>query len=393
MNVTIRSSAPIKAGSKGIVNNVQALRAIAAFLVVLDHLNAVVLKSDPSRLSFLVPFQCFGQAGVDLFFVISGFVMVATSWNDFGSIVSSRSFLIRRLLRIYPPYWILILPIATAYIVAGRSFMHARGGNVDVAASLLLLPSSQLHLLDVSWTLTFEIFFYIVFALILIVNRRFLLPLLGVWALGEIAAVSLWSDAANPWISFIATPLPLEFITGALIGYLFRSERMPFSRILGSLGLAIAVIVFLIVATHPPDAKLTNLRLIEFGIPASLVIYGAVGSEVHRGVKAPGWLVELGNSSYATYLWHSPVILICALLATRFNIHGTVVSALAVTVTLCLVYVVSTLAYRRLERPLTIYLNKLVTVHTKRKGYFVAGTPVSVGTSLICDKPVGDFVS
>lgn len=380
-------------GGRELVRSVQALRAIAALLVVLDHLNWVVIKIDPTNHSFLKPFEYFGQAGVDLFFVISGFIMVATNWNHFGSIRFGPSFLGKRFLRIFPPYWILILPIATAYFIAGRKFMHARGGNVDVVASILLFPTSQLHLLDISWTLTFEIFFYLIFSIIVVVQRRFLLPLLAIWTVSEVVAMMIWGNSANPWANFVGTPLPLEFIAGALIGNQYRSQRMPLALVIGSLGLLTASLVFFAVLIFQPDAKLTNLRLLTFGIPASLIIYGAVGLEMKKRFLAPRWLVEFGNSSYATYLWHSPVILLCAAIGARLNGRGVVIPTFVVIATFLLVYAVSTLAYRALEKPVISFLGNLITRNRSDRGLIANPVITEVKGPLNRDKSRIDFVS
>jgi len=111
--------APVSVGATPkVLKNVQALRAVAALLVVLDHVNTLLVHSDPNAKTLLSSFGYFGGFGVDLFFAISGFIMVTTNWNAFERPRAGVTFLLRRIARIYPPYWIVLVPIALAYLVA-----------------------------------------------------------------------------------------------------------------------------------------------------------------------------------------------------------------------------------------------------------------------------------
>ena len=345
------------------LKNVQALRAIAAMLVVFDHMNGVLANTDPHTRTFFDAFRYFGNFGVDLFFVISGFIMVATNWDAFARAGSSQTFILRRLARIYPPYWLVLLPILVAFMVAPHQFMHAHEGRADVLASILLLPQEYDPLLIVSWTLTFELFFYAIFAVLLRAKREALLPLLGVWAALQIVLALTLHGAANSYVGFLGTPLPLEFIMGAGIGYLFRLGTMPLARSLGAIGIVVSLVVWIASATPGATADLGMnglSRVLQFGMPAALIVYGAVGWEGLVGSIAPSWGVALGDASYAIYLWHVPIGIVVGSLANRLHVHGIVADSIVHVVCLAVIIGVSLAAYNYFERPVTTYLNKWV---------------------------------
>jgi peptidoglycan/LPS O-acetylase OafA/YrhL len=124
--------------------------------------------------AILKSFAVFGNAGVDLFFVISGFIMVATTWNLLGSGRASVSFILNRIARIYPAYYLALLPVVGIFVFKRDSFMTGHSlANTDVLASIFLYPQ-PLHkvLLGISWTLVWEMTFYIVFALMMTQPRE-----------------------------------------------------------------------------------------------------------------------------------------------------------------------------------------------------------------------------
>ena len=357
------------------LRNVQALRAIAALLVIFEHVNFGLERSDPGARLLFFAFRTSGNFGVDLFFVISGFIMVVTNWEAFGTAGASRRFLIRRLIRIYPPYWFVLLPILLVFIGNALAFMHAHIGNTDVLSSVLLLPQVKAPLLMVSWTLTFEILFYIVFACFLPMRRDSLVPVLVAWATFEVIAFVVWHGAQNPFLSLLGAPLPMEFIMGVGIGLLYRSENMPRPFTVGIVGSIIAIAVWIGIAvpgltTNPTRNDLA--RVIEYGIPAALIVYAAVGLEKREGSVANDAVVYLGDASYALYLWHMPVLVVLNMLALRLHVHGLVADFVAQMVMLVSVVFVGVSMYRYVERPLTMRLNEMFGLGSRRR--FVVGS-------------------
>lgn len=342
------------------LKTVQALRAIAALLVVCDHVNYLFSRSDPTGRTWFFTFGYFGSFGVDVFFAISGFIMVSTCWNSFGVRGTSRRFLLRRIARIYPPYWLVMIPTILAYVFGANHVMRAHAGRVDIVSSLLLLPQANLPLLLVAWTLSFEIFFYLVFAVIINMRRTLLVPLLVTWLVLEVVLAIVFKDATDPYGRFLGMPFPIEFVMGALIGRMYRVGKMPNGVVIGVAGLCAAIALWSFGAINGLTARNTTTdftRVIFFGIPASMLLYGAVSKEMYRRTCVPAWLVWTGDASYAIYLWHLPVIAIVGASAAFASVRGFWAQSAAESITIFAVLAVSFFEYRYFETPLTASLN------------------------------------
>lgn len=300
------------------------LRAVAALLVLLYHLaTATPFAANREDRAFgLVASACraVGFAGVDLFFVISGVVMAATCYERFGRRDESRRFLLRRLVRIYPLYWtatavVLAIALAAPQLTAREPFTLAQ-----IAKSIVLWPQTHFPVVAVGWTLTYEMFFYLVFAALLVVPRRTAALLLVLWAVVTIALYPV-SDLPNrPMtaqgylaLSVYASPLVLEFIAGCAIGRAARRQAMPVAALTLLVGVTVLVAAGGFVGvTYPAQAQYGALRVVTFGGAAALIAYGAVGLELAGRLRIPRWVVFWGDASYATYLTHVYVILLVA---------------------------------------------------------------------------------
>lgn len=142
------------------LSGIQLLRGLAAFVVVLFHIG--VLSNDYAGGVLYAPFMLVGSAGVDLFFVISGFVMAATTADVFDTRGAAARFAVHRFARVYPSYWLLLVPLLAFYLL-NPAGVNSKQGGVDLWASFLLTPSPYLPLLPVAWTLVHEVAFYAVF--------------------------------------------------------------------------------------------------------------------------------------------------------------------------------------------------------------------------------------
>lgn len=277
--------------------SVQMLRAIAAVAVAAVHFetvaNVVAGRGDQAlALSGLA-------TGVDLFFVISGFVMVYASANLFGSAGAPSIFIGRRLMRIVPLYW-----LATAVLI--WQFQVFSAG--DIAKSLFFIPYRDSHgslspILGVGWTLNYEMFFYAVFAATIGFQKNIAVALVAV-VLVAVVALGRLTQPANPALLLWSDPIILEFALGMLVGLLrLQGMRLPFLLQVGLLVAATTVLLFG-VPTMPPSGA----RVITCGLPASIIIAACVlGPDLTLGGRT-AWLIKmLGDASYAIYLFH-PII-------------------------------------------------------------------------------------
>lgn len=293
------------------LDNIQALRGLAVLLVLVFHLHELEAHyvSGPR---FLPDFAAIGRCGVDLFFAISGAVMVLSTRGRFGLAGETARFALRRALRIYPLYWFYSALTLSVYLLPATA-VGPGWVDVDFGASFLLWPQEKPPLLLVGWTLWHELYFYAVFALFLLGSAAGLARNLGIWALLTAAAgVAYWTWFNPPAVSILrlaTDPLTFEFIGGALLGLWWcrGNGRRGGPVLLGS-GLAL----WGLAAAIYPDSLSASvpdrwIRVLCLGIPALLVLYGALILE-RAGKILPRWLVWTGTVSYSIYLSHLLVL-------------------------------------------------------------------------------------
>lgn len=264
------------------IEGIHVLRGVAATMVVLHH----ALYAFPNN-----GWPQFGPAGVDIFFVISGFVMCLTTQAAPAGHLIGRSrqaaeFGWRRILRIVPLYWLAILWTARHQL-----------GNPAVLKDLLFIPRANpatpgliRPVLNQGWTLNFEMLFYVIFAVGMLFGRvRFLIVALGLVMLASLTALGFGGTAAT----FYSNSIVLEFGFGIL---LFRFQRFPaWSR---ATYLAILALGFVLLAEgwgHGP-------RAVSTGLPALLIVWSSL--KACEGWLKSRFLVLLGDASYAIYLFH-----------------------------------------------------------------------------------------
>jgi len=201
--------------------SIQVLRAVAALAVTVAHTYPLVgLEFGIANYPTLIT----GAAGVDLFFVISGFIMVYASEDLFEQQGAPRTFLLRRIIRIVPLYW-LVTTVLLAYMLL-RYGSPQEHSSRTIAASYFFIPTSNAAgapitpFLAVGWTLNYEMFFYLVFAFGLLLRRAAAVIILSVLLI----AFGLWGRQLSlPLsLSILADPIILEFVFGMLVALAYR---------------------------------------------------------------------------------------------------------------------------------------------------------------------------
>jgi exopolysaccharide production protein ExoZ len=304
-------------------------------------------------------------AGVDVFFVISGFIMVYTSRKLFATHDGSRLFLGRRISRIVPIYWLLTtLYVVLAYLVPAM-LNHGAPGLGEIIKSYLFIPfaqpDGQIHpVLLLGWTLNYEMFFYLLFGLALALPPR--------RAVAAVAAVLfsivLFGQFAQPLptpLAFWSDPIVLEFVFGMGLAVLLEEGFCPV--LLWRLGLVCGGLVLLHLDLAQPDGAIVLPRVLAYGIPATMLVAAAV---FHHDSAAPPaverWLSTLGDASYALYLAHPFAIrgmreiFVYTGLAPAAGLGVFVCSAVLAAVILAL------LVFQFFERPMTRALRKRLAV-------------------------------
>lgn len=338
------------------LGSIQYLRGIAAVLVVVLHISAFEREAGVGE-AMLPGWIIFASSGVDLFFVISGFVMVYTTRSAAKTAGEALRFLWRRATRIYPLYWLYTAGLLAGYWLLPGEIRRSDLEQVELLHSLLLLPQSQLPYLVVGWTLVHEMYFYAVFAVLLLLPARFLPAALAVW-LSAVAFIDLGLDPATPAMRLLGHPLTLEFILGCFAA--LAAARRPCA---GSRPAVLAVL--LLTAAWCSHYWLNQgsdpsgwLRALLFGCPYATVIYVLCSLELRGRAFENRHLLLLGGASYSLYLCHFPVLSLlskvwakCA--AGLFEADGIFIDNAAFAfAALVISSLVGILSYRLIEQPL-----------------------------------------
>jgi exopolysaccharide production protein ExoZ len=325
--------------------NVQMLRAIAAFLVVFVHLEKLAEMA-----GFAPGATYFGNSGVDLFFVISGMIMVLTTA---GGRQTAAGFLRNRLTRIAPLYWSITLFVFGVAVVAPTLLQSTTSDPVQLLKSLAFIPFARadgaMHpTVFVGWTLNYEMAFYVLFAAGMLLPGRYLgLAVTGAVLIAAVAA-GLALKPKDPALSFYVQPIVLEFAGGMALGALHpRVQVRPAWR---WPALAVGGAAFVVMLA---DAWLFPVdRALAFGVPAVVIVACAAIVE-QTGLRANlGWVQLLGAASYAVYLTHFFCTQVVVKLFEHMDLQGA--RALAgFPLAFLLVALVGVAAHLRIELPLT----------------------------------------
>jgi exopolysaccharide production protein ExoZ len=347
---------------------VQALRAVAALFVVALHAGGLLTAqfTGPD-----VPLWANGSAGVDIFFVISGLVMVLATERLADRAHAGLVFLRHRITRIVPLYWLVTTAKIAAVLVLPQLVMRTQLNWVYVLSSYALLPLHDATgefkpVLPVGWTLTYEMFFYLLVGLALHLRQPILRvagPVLGVVYLLGVLRQPFWPDAAD-----FANPIVLEFLYGVVIALALRRGRhLPAS--VAALSLSCGTVLIM---TVPVISGL--LRPFVWGLPAAMMVAGAVALEPVLAPRIPRWLLATGDASYAIYLTHGFVVPVIGLVVKRLGVSGgTSLTAVVIGGSLLASSAVGWVAYVSLERPTLALIRRqpssvrLITILSKAR--------------------------
>ena len=280
---------------------IQAARGFAANLVVLSHLSIVETKYTAGDV--LPAFTFYGIAGVDLFFVLSGFIMVAVAGHYAGPI----DFLWRRITRIYPTYWLVSLPVLALAIVAPAFVNSSIQTPISLWRSFLLIPDRTLPLLAVGWTLVHEMYFYLVFSIFLALRIPIFVGVIG-WGviLLVIAATIPGQVAVSPVLQVATSPLTAEFMMGAIVGILWtrRCAVGTISAGIGGLvGLMLSIVYIAPILSLATSPHLDSWRVVIFGVPSAMLVYAIAGLRAATPVTTTH---EISGSSRRLVVFHVP---------------------------------------------------------------------------------------
>lgn len=329
------------------INNVQALRGFAALLVVFGHA--------AYRLPGIGPF---GSFGVDIFFVISGFIMAMICDRN------PEKFFLRRLIRILPLYWAATLGVFALAKYAPALMKSTKPVWWELGLSLLFVPfykesGTTNPILFVGWTLNYEMYFYVVLALCLLVSRK-RAPVIAAAVLLIILVLCQPFGHSLAVTSMYGDLVVLEFVLGMAAYHLVRIMDQQRAKQLCPLWIGLLVIAgaTLIAMEGWQLWPMTHWnRLIPWGVPAFFLVLSA--SALSKGGRDTRikLLVLLGDASYVIYIIHTYILDGFDRVVAKRIPALTISSGLGCIVSVTLVAVLSIAIYLWAERPVVDWLS------------------------------------
>lgn len=340
--------------------SIQYLRGLAALGVVVFHASISLLENDKA----LIPFGI-GNAGVDLFFVISGFIMYFTTAHR--TVVASE-FYLKRLIRIFPLYFCASTLAFLGACLAPHLVTRFSASPNEYIRSILFIPYYCTHCqpeegikqlirpeVGQGWTLNYEVFFYLVFGLCLCVPRRFRVQSV-VMIFTLLSALGIVFRPVDPVLHTYTDSLQCEFIFGVLIGYFFLSKVPKLLRSLGVTvliaGGATSVIVQLLIPHSLP-------RVLGYGLPAASVVGCALFLELAGLIPRLPFFLVLGDASYSLYILHTFVLAILRRGWQRLfnvNLAGTHIAFIMCSIVIA--EMCGVVVFKYAERPVTLTLTE-----------------------------------
>ena len=332
------------------LRSLQACRAIAAILVVFYHTNNGIF--DPQHYFGPKPFGAifdFGFAGVDFFFVLSGFLMLHVHARDLNQPRAFGAYLWKRFSRIYPFYWVILAAVVPIYLLMPHvGTRHEYEPDVILCSVFLYPHPHNYQVLGVAWSLVYEVLFYLLFGLWILHTR------LG------ITVFLIWTGCllVYPWFAgnesgFLFNSMHLRFLAGMGVALALQRWQIPRPRLVATAGMAIFLCAGMFEAYAGPLSVST--RIVGFTLGSALTLMGLVEAERSGLLKTPNWLVYLGNASYSIYLVHYLALAVIAKTCKRLHVDQHVPLAALFVLHVVGAVVAGCLCHHWIEHPLHVW--------------------------------------
>ena len=336
------------------LQSIQILRGLAAWMVVFHHFTQVYNQYLNNN-HFSTFFTQYGAMGVDVFFVISGFVMYKSTTEK---AISPSTFMFNRIARIVPAYWFYTFLTTIILLTINKLIPFTDFESIFLIKSLLFIPAPNpsgiglYPILTVGWTLNYEMAFYLIFAGALLFRSKYQLYII---VLGIIVLQMVVPKIASDFI-FYANKISFEFLLGIAVGMMHHRHMLKISLIPAII--ATLACFEIISTTTDPHC------IMQVGIPISIVVAITISQEHY--FKLNKWLINLGDWSYSTYLCHVLILSIGFRLMTIWDLNIWIVLIIC-----CLsIYVLSWASYIFVEQA----ANRLIKnnfVASQRRSYIV----------------------
>ncbi len=345
------------------------MRAVAALSVLIYHFSIQFNAAGGSNNHwFYYLFNQIGYAGVDFFFVISGYIMWVTTQEKQNKL-PALNFAYKRATRIFFGYW----PYFLLAVIIITFFPSLISSNTNLTGSFFLteLETSKL-LIQVAWTLQYELYFYGLFTMLLFIDKKHVLKAIG--SLVFLILVYQFYIQLQPnenllkpnsdLFNFMFSPFCLQFFTGCLLGHYFQTKRLNHLPLILLTGLAILIsAIYLqesVLYTSLISINHLNLRVVIFGSSAVLLLAVIIECEMRGRILLKKISTVLGGASYSIYLSHTLVISLVFVLGWQnWMLLNSESPGLWIFLLMILTVFYSIMHYKWIEQPLMSIARKL----------------------------------
>ena len=320
-------------GLQNKIDSIQVLRFFAAFSVMMVHL----------------PVFEFGIWGVDIFFVISGFIMMYVTENN------EKFFLLKRIFRIVPLYWILTLGVFALAILVPDVLNNTTANIVHLIKSLFFIPfdkngTGHFPILFLGWTLNFEVIFYFLFSLSLVFFKENRMIACSIFIIIFLVLNKIFSEK-NFIFETYANDIFIEFIFGMMLFTIWKKYKNKISTNLSNHFICLAILLVSIFILNYYNFS----RSVSYGLPSLILAVYFLFFLNH--LKFPKILVSLGDASYCIYLLH-PYVIQFFYKILEINEYDIIIELVFTLIISVIVFIVSLLIYKFIEFPINGSLRK-----------------------------------
>ena len=324
-------------------NCIQALRGFTALFVALEH----------------VRFLNCGAFGVDIFFIISGFMAMFATHND------TKHFMKKRLIRIYPLYALLTVGTFFLLLIVPGLFHLTEANPIYLVKSLCFIPFEISPgiiqpLVRVGWTINYEMLFYLLFFISFRISHKYR-GLICSALLGILVLLLQMLPLESTCLRFYGDFIQLEFVFGILTYYIVRKlyqvcEEKSFTSLLSYLSIPIVLGLFIYLAITKQHTDISGMgRVLYWGLPALIIVLCTF--IVNLNITMPKFMIVLGNMSFSIYLLHYYPLMFIDRKIYSFESYSPK-GVVFVVCGLLVVILISYISHLLIEKKLTRYLRK-----------------------------------